>query len=529
MIKLKAFTRILCLTLVLTMMVSTLPIFQQSASAHHNNTMMQYFEWYVPNDGNHYSRLWNEVPSLRDVGISAIWLPPSWKGRNQDDVGYGAYDLYDLGEFYQKGTTRTKYGTKEQLQNAIKRAQSHGLQVYGDVVMNHRMDADGTEKVEVVEVDTRDRNKEISGNFWMDAWTKFDFPGRGDKYSSFKWRWYHFDGVDSYSRIFKFRGIGKGWDWEVDTENGNYDYLMGADVDMSHPEVVKELRDWGVWYRNTLGLDGFRIDAVKHIQYDFTRDWLNHVRNTTGKNLFAVAEYWKNDLGALENYLEKTNWNHSVFDVPLHYNFFTASNNGGRYDMRNILNGSVVSKHPFHAVTFVDNHDSQPGQSLVSTVQSWFKPLAYAVILTRKDGYPTLFYGDYHGTGDGGISSHKSKIDPILIAREHYAYGPQHDYLDHWDIIGWTREGDSTHANSGLATIMTDGNGGSKWMYVGKRNAGEVWYDITGNRTDSVTINSDGWGEFHVNGGSVSIYTNQFKPDLNAYYKIVAKHSGKVY
>lgn len=40
-------------------------------------------------------------------------------------------------------------------------------------------------------------------------------------------------------------------------------------------------------------------------------------------------------------------------------------------------------------------------------------------------------------------------------------------------MIGWTREGDSVHANSGLATLISDGPGGSKWMDVGKNNAGK--------------------------------------------------------
>lgn len=43
-------------------------------------------------------------------------------------------------------------------------------------------------------------------------------------------------------------------------------------------------------------------------------------------------------------------------------------------------------------------------------------------------------------------------------------------------------------------------------MYVGKQHAGKVFYDLTGNRSDTVTINSDGWGEFKVNGGSVSVW-----------------------
>lgn len=180
--------------------------------------------------------------------------------------------------------------------------------------------------------------------------------------------------------------------------------------------------------------------------------------------------------------------------------------------MRHLLNGTVVSKHPLKAVTFVDNHDTQPGQSLESTVQTWFKPLAYAFILTREAGYPQVFYGDVYGT-KGSTSREipplKGKIEPILKARKHYAYGKQHDYFDHHDIVGWTREGDPSVGRSGLAALITDGPGGSKWMYAGRQNAGETWYDITGNRSDSVTINSDGWGQFHVNGGSVSIYVQR--------------------
>ncbi|SEM98129.1 alpha-amylase [Lihuaxuella thermophila] len=479
-----------------------------------NGTMFQYFEWYLPNDGNHWTRLQNDAARLKSKGITAVWIPPAYKGQSQSDVGYGTYDLYDLGEFNQKGTIRTKYGTKSQLTAAVDALHSQGMQVYGDVVLNHKLGADGTEPVTAVEVDPNDRNREVSGDYTIQAWTKFDFPGRGNTHSSFKWRWYHFDGVDwdestRRSKIYKFRGIGKAWDWEVDPEKGNYDYLLGADLDLEHPEVATELNNWGKWYVDTARLDGFRLDAVKHMKFDFMRDWLSSVRNATGKELFTVGEYWNGDINRLNNYLAKVNGSMSLFDVPLHYNLYQASTGGGYYDMRNILNGTLVNSNPVKAVTFVDNHDTQPGQALQSTVQSWFKPLAYALILTREGGYPCVFYGDYYGTGDGGISAHQSKIDPILTARKNYAYGTQHDYLDHWDVIGWTREGDSSHVKSGLATVMSDGPGGGKWMYVGTANAGETWADITGNRSDRVTIDSGGWGYFPVNGGSVSIYVQQ--------------------
>ncbi|MGB8955343.1 MAG: alpha-amylase [Tumebacillaceae bacterium] len=484
------------------------------AMAANNGTMFQYFEWYLPNDGLHWDRLKNDAANLSSKGITAVWIPPAYKGTTQSDVGYGAYDLYDLGEFNQKGTVRTKYGTKAQLQAAISSLHANGVQVYGDVVMNHKGGADGTEMVTAVEVDSNNRNLETSGDYTIQSWTKFDFPGRGNTYSPFKWQWYHFDGTDwdqsrSLSRIYKFRGTGKAWDWEVDGEYGNYDYLMYADIDMTHPDVINELKNWGVWYQQTLGLDGYRLDAVKHIKFDFMRDWLTNARTKTGKELFTVGEYWKNDVNALNNYITKTNSTMSLFDVPLHYNLQSASNGGGNYDMRSIFNGTLVKTNPVKAVTFVDNHDTQPGQALSSPVANWFKPLAYSLILTREGGYPDVFYGDYYGIPNNSIPAFKAKIDPLLTARKNYAYGTQRDYLDHWDVIGWTREGDSAHVNSGLATVLSDGPGGSKSMYVGTTKAGQVWYDITGNRTDTVTIGSNGYGNFPCNGGSVSVWVKK--------------------
>lgn len=63
---------------------------------------MQYFEWYLPNDGNHWTRLQNDAANLSSKGVTAVWIPPAYKGTSQNDVGYGAYDLYDLGSLTKK-------------------------------------------------------------------------------------------------------------------------------------------------------------------------------------------------------------------------------------------------------------------------------------------------------------------------------------------------------------------------------------------------------------------------------------------
>lgn len=107
--------------------------------------MMQYFEWNLPNDGQFWNKLKEDAPHLEEMGVTAVWIPPACKGKEQNDVGYGTYDLFDLGEFDQKNTVRTKYGTRQELQEAIKALHEHHVGVYLDAVMNHKAGADYTE------------------------------------------------------------------------------------------------------------------------------------------------------------------------------------------------------------------------------------------------------------------------------------------------------------------------------------------------------------------------------------------------
>ena len=61
---------------------------------------------------------------------TAVWLPPAGKGRaGGADVGYGVYDPYDLGEFDQKGTVATKYGSRAQYLEAVAACRARGGRV----------------------------------------------------------------------------------------------------------------------------------------------------------------------------------------------------------------------------------------------------------------------------------------------------------------------------------------------------------------------------------------------------------------
>ncbi|MGL5081065.1 MAG: alpha-amylase [Microcoleaceae cyanobacterium] len=494
----------------------------QSQKGDFNGTMMQYFHWYIPPDGQLWNELGSRAQELSNAGFTALWLPPVYKGNGGGyDVGYGTYDLFDLGEFDQKGSIRTKYGTKDELVAAIKSLKSAGIQLYLDVVFNHKMGGDTEEEIETVPVDHNNRNQEIGGVEKIKAWTQFDFPGRGDKYSSMKWRWWHFASVNHNSykpgdgTIHRFKD--KQFAYKVDLSQGNYDFLMGCDLDMNNDQVRGELKYWGRWIIDTLGADGFRLDAIKHIEGDFFSDWLDHLEDYAKRDLFTVGEYWTQDIGALHWYIGNSGGRLSLLDVPLHYNFYQASQAKGYFDMRTILDGTLMREQPAFAVTFVENHDTQPLQALESVVEPWFKPLAYAIILLRREGYPCVFYPDYFGAHyrdrgrDGNdydifMDSHKTIIDKFLIARRNFAFGDQYDYFDHEDVIGWTRIGTEEHPLA-MAVILSDGPNGSKWMEVRKPNT--TFRDLTGNIPETLVTNEQGWAEFRCNGGSVSVWVEE--------------------
>lgn len=482
-----------------------------------NGVVLQSFHWYLPPDQQHWKRLAEAAPQLAKAGFTALWLPPASKGAGGGyDVGYGIYDLYDLGEFDQKGTVPTKYGTKNDFVALIKAASKVDLQLYADVVFNHKMGGDKEEEFEAVPVDENNRNHESGPPEMIKAYTFYDYAARAGKYSPMQYHWQHFDAVDyngnkpNEKHIYRVKE--KTFADKVELDKGNYDFLMGCDVDVNHPEVKADLFHWGEWMLDDFGIDGFRLDAIKHINGDFFHEWLDHLEKKLGHPIFAVGEYWTTNTDTLNWYIANTEGRLSLFDVNLHYNFAQAGSKGRDYDLRKIFDNSLVQRIPILAVTFVENHDTQPLQALQSPVDAWFKPLAYALILLRKDGYPCVFYPDYFGAQyrdnniDVTMASHQWLIDKFLAVRSDYAYGPQKDYFDHGNVVGWTRLGNENHPE-GVAVLLSNGDNGEKWMEVGHPNT--KYIDVTEQIKEPVITNNDGWGNFRCLGGKVSVWVQE--------------------
>jgi len=486
-----------------------------------NPTMIQFFHWYSEGDSKLYDEAKNEIPYLKEMGISAVWFPPAYKSAGGGfSVGYDPYDLFDLGEFDQKGSINTKYGSKAQLVEACKTLQENGISVIADIVLNHKAGGDETEKFHAVKVDPENRQQNISDPFEIESYTKFTFPGRGEKYSAFKWNFQCFSGVDfakdQEEGVYQIiNDHGDGWDEMIAPEKGNYDYLMYNDIEHRSPFVREELNSWGKWYHDQIHFGGVRLDAVKHQSPEFYQEWLYTLRANTGENIFAVGEYWApGELPQLEKYIEATEGSMSLFDSSLHHNFHEASLAGADFDLRTIFDETLISTNPLLSVTLVDNHDTQPLQDLEAPVEKWFKPLAYALILLRKEGYPCIFYPDLFGAhySDKDKEGNEQeifldkveKIEELLKARQLFAFGEQHDYFDDPNCLGWIRMGNEEHA--GCAVVLSNKEASVKPMKMGKPYSGKTFQDFLGWFPDKITIDENGWGNFPVPAGNVSVW-----------------------
>ncbi|MEL6813269.1 MAG: alpha-amylase [Cyanobacteria bacterium J06598_3] len=533
-----------------------------------------------------WQQLAQDAAGLAQAGFSALWLPPMTKGcQGKADVGYSAYDLYDLGEFDQCGSVATKYGSRAELLSAIAQAQAAGLQVYGDVILHRKHGGDGTEQLEGTPVAWREPGRAIAPAQTIVAHSRFTFPGRDRQYSQMSWHGEHFQRVNhnclsplsarkKTDTLYRLKA--KTFSTEIDVRLGsqghtcqgplcqarfeqspsfeqspatvspqpeshtqpNPDAALVCELDLDMPAVAGALQDWGQWLLETTGIDGLRIDGTKHIPAGFIQTWLqqlqaHHLSNKRLSNkspqqaqstekLFIMGDYWSDRVNDLHWYIAKSGGQLSLFDVPLHYNFHFASRQGSYYDLRDILKDTLMQDQPSLAVTFVENHNSQPLQLLESPVESWFKPLAYALILLRQEGYPCVFAGDYYGAtyseplseSDSAeecaednvtvtLPSHRWILDRLLFARSHCAYGEQTDYFERPNLIGWTRLGSSTHPQA-MAVVMSNDDGGHQWMRVGKCN--RQFVDITQHQREPVWSDHKGWGRFSCQGSSVSVW-----------------------
>lgn len=429
-----------------------------------NGVMLEAFYWDVPQTtpaGSWWKNLESKAPEFQAAGFTAVWLPPPYKGWvATNDVGYGVYDRYDLGEFNQKGAIATRYGTRDELISAVKALHANRLDVYADIVMNHMMGAD--------EQDHFDYNGQH-----FDTWTHFTFPGRGNTYSSYTWQYWNFNGWQQDANTWLQWNP---WDFQPYLNGQAYDNLMGCEIRYADVNNQNELIVWGKWLTQTLNLDGYRLDATKHILTPFVNRWFDEV--AAGR--FSVSEAWFGSVDDLQQYAQMTGGRTHLFDFPLHNVFVSTISSGG--DFRALKFAGFTERNGLLSVPFVDNHDTDRSSPVVNA-----KMLAYAYLLTRDKGYPCVFYKDYYEYHLG------DQIRQLIALRQEHAWGASREYdeTDH-DVYVYSRTGDATH--QGLLLVLNQGGDAERDLNTPFVSANLA--DLSGHATATVSTDASGKGHF---------------------------------
>ena len=423
----------------------------------------------TPADGAHadgdgpadwwWDHLAAQAKVLAGSGVTAVWLPPVWKGASGTfSVGYDIFDDYDMGSKNQHGTIPTRYGTREQLARCVAIFRANGIDVYVDLVENQRQGGDGP------------------GGFtfrYADALGKVGggrFPKDPDSF--------HHKGIPQDPNV---PGPDINFGPDLAPINGKpKGYVSGG------------LKSSAEWMTRALGIQGYRCDDVKGISTDFIRDLFNFGAQA-GK--FAVGEFYDGDVAKVEGWVQGgTHGRCNAFDFPLRFNLLAPMcNNAGFFDMSQLDHGGLAGIDPSHAVTFVENHDLDISAAIVRN-----KAQAYAYILT-SEGYPCVFYKDY--STDRGCYGMKPIIDNLIFIHEKIADGATQQRFKSHDIFTYERQGgdhllvglNNNGTNSPTITVVT-GFGANAKLHDYTGHSGDVQTDGAGRATITIPKNTNGMG-----------------------------------
>ena len=385
--------------------------------------MLQAFYWDCPREEQKeflwWQHLHKQVPDLAKAGFETLWLPPVHKAANLGgrSMGYDPYDYYDLGEFEQKGSIPTWFGSKQDLLGLIQTAHAHGMVVLADMVINHNSGADAAE---------------LNPLLNQSRWTLYQ-PKSG-KFPR-NWECFH---PNRYER------------WDEST--------FGEFPDLSHrnPYVYGQILELARWLVEDIGFDGFRYDFVKGYGAHTVTSIQEFLYQRDGQTIipYGVAEHW-DTAQAIEQWVNVTNFSNSnpvdAFDFPLREMLKALCDQYG-FSLYNLIYWeTVLQKQPQTTVTFVENHDLRdPGRPIVND-----KLLAYSYILTHQ-GYPCVFWPDYTNLA---LKDTPHGIAALLQAHNTYAGG----------------EAQILHVDDNLYIMQRKGYAGQPGLVYVLNNRGDRW------------------------------------------------------
>ncbi|MDG4811305.1 pullulanase-type alpha-1,6-glucosidase [Micromonospora sp. WMMD1120] len=408
--------------------------------------------------GGDLKGLIDKLDYIQGLGTTAIWLAPVFKNRpvqgagNDISAGYHGYWITDFTQ------VDPHFGTNEEMKRLVQLAHRRGIKIYLDVIVNHTADVIKYAEGKYAYVDkatspyTDARGRAFEDRNYADGSRAFPPVDEG----SFPYTPTFGEPADATVKVpawlndvtmYHNRG-----DSTFAGENSEYGDFFGLDdLWTERPEVVRGMtKAYGDWI-GALGVDGFRLDTVKHVNMDFWPQFSQGIERAAEKagkkDFFMFGEVYSADPEITSSYVRQGNLP-ATLDFPFQEaaRGFTAGAGSAK------ALADVYARDDLYATrdtdagrlpTFLGNHDMGRIGSFIAgggsdpATHLCRDQLAHQLMFLTR-GQPVIYSGDEQGfTGPGGDKD----------ARQDMFASKVPDYLDD-DLLGTDR----THASDQFDT-----------------------------------------------------------------------------
>jgi alpha-amylase len=409
-------------------------------------------------NGGDLKGLQSKLDYIRGLGTDSIWLTPIFKNKavQLEDGPSAGYHGYWITDFTQ---VDPHLGNNQDLANLVRAAHGKGMKVYFDIITNHTADVIGYQQGARTAYVSKDTSP-----YRTAAGTRFDdrnYAGTNRFPPLSPTRSFPYTPVlDAGERDLKvpswlndvtlYHNRGNTTFTGEDSQYG--DFFGLDDLFTEHPKVVNGMIDIYSTWVGDFGIDGFRIDTMKHVNDEFWQAFgpgLVRYARAHGKPDFfmfgEVALDGTDDAArALSSHYTTHDRMQSVLDFPFRdaaRNF--ASRSQDTTQLARFFHDddwyTDADSNVYELPTFLGNHDNgrigfflnvdNPGASEQELLAR--DRLAHELMYFSR-GNPVVYYGDEQGfTGTGGDQ----------LARQSMFASQVPEYLDD-DLLGTT----ATHA-----------------------------------------------------------------------------------
>jgi alpha-amylase len=402
--------------------------------------------------GGDLKGLLDRIDYIQGLGTTSIWLTPSFKNQavqlpDGPSAGYHGYWITDFTQI------DPHLGTNAELRALVDAAHARGMKVYFDIITNHTADVIGYEEGQRRPYVSKDVEpyRTAFGNPFDDR----DYAGTSSFPALSRTVSFPYTPVPPTEAkvpawlndvtLYHNRG-----DTTFVGENSYYGDFFGLDdLFTEHPRVVRGMIDiYKQWIRD-MGIDGFRIDTMKHVNDEFWQAFapevLDYARRQGKREFFMFGEVFDTTKSFTSHFTTHDKVQ-AVIDFPFQaaaQNF--AARSTAASELREFFAGddwyTDADSNVYQLPTFLGNHDmgrigmfvtqANPGAADAELVAR--DRLAHELMYFSR-GNPVIYYGDEQGfTGTGGDQ----------LARQDMFANQAADYLDD-DLLGTDR----THAQA---------------------------------------------------------------------------------